>query len=395
MSTLAPVRPSATPRPKAAPAEPFASFDELLAALRERRREFSAQRQLSPDIVAGFKRHGVYRMLVPRRLGGDERSPREFCERIETIARADGSAGWVASFGMGVTYLAGLPLATLQQIYADGPDVVFAGGLFPPQAAARVDGGYEVSGRWHFASGCTGADVVGVGIVPPRAEGAPALPRMAVMPRAKATVVPNWDVIGMAGTGSHDLVVDKVVVPDAWTFLRGARATLDEPMFRYPSLSFATQVLAVVGLGIARAAIEELRGMATGRVSITGAPVLADRPVVQMELAKCEAELRAARAFFYESIDEAWAMLLRGDERVADEEVNLLRLSSTHAARTAADVTRRIQMQTGMTGIQESCPISTQVRDSLVLTQHAFLGDITYQNAGAMLVGQKPLPGYL
>ena len=184
-------------------------------------------------------------------------------------------------------------------------------------------------------------------------------------------------------------------MPDAWTFLRGARATLDEPMFRYPSLSFATQVLAVVGLGIARAAIEELRGMATGRVSITGAPVLADRPVVQMELAKCEAELRAARAFFYESIDEAWAMLLRGDERVADEEVNLLRLSSTHAARTAADVTRRIQMQTGMTGIQESCPISTQVRDSLVLTQHAFLGDVTYQNAGAMLLGQKPLPGYL
>lgn len=369
------------------------TFDELLTAIRARSAEFTAQRYISQDIIDSFKHHGVYRALVPKRFGGDERSPHEFCELIERISQADGSAGWVASFGMGAVYLAGLPADTFAQLYAETPDVVFAGGIFPPQPAPVVDGGYEVSGRWSFASGCMGATVVGVGISPVGDTDQP-LPRMAVMSPSKVSIDPTWNVIGLTGTGSHDIVVDKVMVPKEWTFVRGAPSTLEEPMFRYPTLSFATQVLAVVGLGIARGAIEELRAMASGRVSVTGAPKLSDRPQAQMQLAKAEAQLRSARAFFYDSIDEAWDALLSGG-KPTPEQVNMLRLSSTHAVRTGAEVTRSIQMLTGMTGIYESSPLSTQVRDSLVVTQHAFMGDITYQNAGAMLFGQKPLPGYL
>jgi len=149
-----------------------------------------------------------------------------------------------------------------------------------------------------------------------------------------------------------------------------------------------------VGLGVARAAIETLRELAGGRVSVTGAPSLGDRPQVQIELARADAQLRAARAFFYEAIDSAWDSLLRGDE-VSPEQTRLLRLSSTHAARTSADVARAVQMQAGMTGVYHDCPLSQQVRDVQVLTQHAFMGDITYQNAGAMLFGLPPLPGFL
>jgi alkylation response protein AidB-like acyl-CoA dehydrogenase len=369
------------------------SFDALLDDIRARRREFAQQQQLSPDVIDAFKAHGVYRSLVPRSLGGNEQSPREFCELVERIAQADGSAGWVASFGMGVTYLASLPPETLQKIYANTPDVVFAGGIFPPQPAPQVEGGYEVSGQWSFSSGCTGATVVGVGISPSGASGQP-LPRMAVLPAGKVRIQRNWDVIGLAGTGSHDVVVDKVVVPEDWTFIRGSQSQVDAPIFRYPGLSFATQVLSVVALGIARAAIEELRGLATGRISVTGAPRTADRPYVQMEIARCEAQVRSARAFFYEAMDDAWESLMRGDA-VSPEQTNLLRLSATHATRASAEATRSVQMLAGMTGIYESCPLSTQVRDSLVITQHAFMGDITYQNAGAMLFGLKPLPGYL
>jgi len=201
-------------------------------------------------------------------------------------------------------------------------------------------------------------------------------------------------VSGLAGPGSHDLVVDKVVVPEEWTFVRGSRSQFDAPIFRYPSLSLATQVLSVVSLGIARAAIEELKGLATGRISVTGAPRPAARPQVQMEIARCEAQLRSARAFFYEAMDEVWALLLRG-ETPGVEAVSALRLSATFATRTGAEVTRSIQMQAGMTGIYQDCPLSTQAQDSLVITQHAFMGDITYQTAGAVLFGLKPLPGYL
>lgn len=368
-------------------------MDALLRDIRQRRKEFEAQKHISPDIIERFKAVGVYRALVAKRFGGDEKSPAEFCELIETIARADGSAGWVASFGIGGVYLAALPVETLTKLYAKGPDVVFAGGIFPPQPAELVEGGYRVNGRWSWGSGSMGAEVIGAGILPKNGDNS-GLPRMAVMPRAQVSIEPNWDVMGLLGTGSHDIVVKDVIVPPEWTFVRGGASSLDTPLYRYPTLSFAAQVLTVVGLGIARAAIDEVLGMAAGRASVTGAPNLGERVYVQLEIAKIEAELRAARAWFYQAIDDVWQVLLKGD-KPSDQLVSMLRLSTTHASRVSADVTRRAQMVSGGSGVYESCPLAAQVRDVQMITQHAFMGDITYQNAGAMLFGLKPLPGYL
>jgi alkylation response protein AidB-like acyl-CoA dehydrogenase len=378
-----------------APSPQREGFAELLDAIRVRARagEFDRQRFISQDVIDAFKAHGIYRALVPKRFGGDECSPAEFCQLIERISHADGSAGWVASFGMSPVYLAALPLETLAKVYANGPDVVFAGGIFPPQPAEPVAGGYKVKGRWKYSSGSMGAELVGVGIAPRNGDKFD-LPRLAVMPRTSARIDPTWDTVGLAGTGSHDLVVDDVVVPEEWTFVRGGKPNLDEPFFRYPSLSFATQVLSVVGLGIARAALDELRGMASGRISVTGAPALADRPLAQVEIAKAEAALLSARAFFYESIDRAWQHVLAG-EAVPEQVTNLLRLSSTHASRVSADVARTAQMLSGMSGVYQDSPLARYVNDANVVTQHAFMGDVTYQNAGAIFFGKQPLPGYL
>lgn len=378
-----------------APITASEGFQTLLADIRERARqeEFDRQKFISQDVIERFKALGVYRALVPTRFGGDQRSPMDFCQMVEDISAADGSAGWVASFGMNPVYLAALPLATLEKVYANGPDLVFAGGIFPPQPAAFVDGGLEVNGRWKFSSGCMGASLIGVGISPKNGDTV-GLPRLAVMPREKVKIEETWDVVGLIGTGSHDVVIEGVVVPEDWTFVRGGPSNLDEPMFRYPSLSFATQVLSVVGLGVARAALDYLSGMASGRFSVTGAPALADRPLAQMQMAKAEAELRAARAWFYEAMENAWASVLAGDA-VSVEQTNLLRLSSTHATRVSAEVARSAQMLSGMTGVYRDNPLSRFVNDTLVITQHAFMGDMTYQNAGAIFFGNKPLPGYL
>ncbi|WP_353631556.1 indole-3-acetate monooxygenase [Pseudomonas canadensis] len=379
----------------AAPITDSQAFVDLLADIKQRGRagEFDRLGHIAPDVIESFKAVGVYRALVPRRFGGDERSPGEFCAMIEEIAKADGSAGWVASFGMSPVYLASLPLETIKQVYADGPDVAFAGGIFPPQPADPVEGGFKVNGRWKYSSGCMGASLVGVGIAPKNGDKLD-LPRFAVMPQSQVRIDRTWDTVGLLGTGSHDLVVEDVVVPEAWTFVRGGPANLDEPFFRYPSLSFATQVLSVVGLGVARAALDELRDMASGRISVTGAPAVADRPLAQVEIAKAEAALRAARCFFYEAIDDVWQLVLAGEPLPA-EKVNLLRLSSTHAVRVAAEVARSAQMLSGMTGVYNSSPLARFVNDAQVVTQHAFMGDITYQNAGAIFFGKQPLPGYL
>ena len=371
------------------------AFSALLVDIKKRARsgEFDRLGYIAQDVIDAFKTLGVYRALVPRRFGGDQCSPGEFCAMVEEISRADGSAGWVASFGMSPVYLASLPLDTIRQVYANGPDVVFAGGIFPPQPAEAVPGGFKVNGRWKYSSGCMGASLVGVGIAPKNGDKLD-LPRLAVMPQSKVRIEQTWDTVGLLGTGSHDLVVEDVVVSEEWTFVRGGAANLDEPFFRYPSLSFATQVLSVVGLGVARAALDELRDMAAGRISVTGAPAVADRPLAQVEIAKAEAALRAARAFFFESIEDAWQTVLRGDS-LSVEKTNLLRLSSTHATRVAAEVARTAQMLSGMTGVYNSSPLARCVNDAQVLTQHAFMGDITYQNAGAVFFGKQPLPGYL
>ncbi|WP_157218279.1 acyl-CoA dehydrogenase family protein [Flavisphingomonas formosensis] len=365
----------------------------LLVQARARRAEFGAQQQISADVVDLLREAGVYRALVARRFGGDEMSPSDFLRLIERISIADGSTGWVASFGFSAVYLSALPVATLEKMYADGPDVIFAGGIFPPQKAVPVDGGLEVSGRWSWGSGSTGADLIGVGIKVEGGGSTGGLPLIAVMPADKVQIAPNWDVIGLKGTGSHDMVVDKVVVPEEWTFVRGGASSLDTPLYQYPSMPLAAQVLAVVGLGVARAAIDELIGIAGGRTSITGQPTMADRAYVQSDLAKAEAALRSARAFFYEITDEAYATLVAGDP-LSVETRALLRLASTNAARVGADVAQTVYRLMGTTGVFASHPIAQYLQDAMIVPQHAFLADSTWQNAGRVLLGLDAPAGF-
>lgn len=366
-------------------------FDALLETIRQRREEFEAQRHISNDIIEEFKTLGVYRALVPASYGGDEKSPVEFLKMVEAISAADGSAGWVASFGMNPAYLAALPVETIAEVWKDSPDVVFAGGIFPPHPAERIDNGFRIKGRWKFASGCMGASLCGVGIQP---EEPGALPRMAVLPREQVEIDPTWDMVGMVATGSHDLVVEDAYVPEAWTFVRGGKPNIEAPFFRYPSLAFATQVLAVTNLGLAREALDIVRATAGGRKSVTGAPNLGEREYAQIALAKAEAKVLASRAFFYESTEEAWATILAGDEP-SREQINLLRLSSTHLTHECAEAIRSVYQISGMTGAENGHPLSRILRDAMLVTQHAFMGEITWKNAGAMFFGHDPLPGYL
>lgn len=368
------------------------AFLALLAEIRARREEFMAQRKVDPGIIDKLRRLGIYRAMVSKKFGGDERSPMAFCRAIEAISAADGSVGWVASFGAAATYLAALPEPTLRQVYANGPDVVFAGGLFPLQPVRRVPGGVLVKGRWKFGSGSPGADLIGVGIsIEDDTTGG--LPRVAVMPAAKVEIRENWDVIGLQGTGSHDLAVDDEVVPEEWTFIRGGAPSVDAPVNRYPTLALSAQVLAVVGLGIARSALDQIGDMAGGRVSITGAPRMVDRPHVQIEVGKAEASLRAARAFFYEATEQLWEKAVSA-ELPSPQDVTLVRLAASHAARTGAQVSRVCYELAGTTAIYNGHGLARAMCDSSVVAQHAFLNDGTYQSGGRIMLGLPAAPGY-
>ncbi|MDA3037941.1 MAG: acyl-CoA dehydrogenase family protein [Actinomycetota bacterium] len=370
-----------------------AAFDALLADIRARRSEFADQHFVSADIIDRFREIGIYRAFVPRAFGGGERSPTEFLVAIEAISEADGSAGWVASFGVCEAYLGGLPLESVHETWSD-PDAVFAGAMFPLQKAEVVDGKYLLNGRWRWASGCTSADRIGVGIVP-NEEGA--LPRMAVMPASQVQIdTGSWDMHGMAGTGSFDIVVEDVLVDPEWTFVRGAPLTPDGPFFRYPTITIAAQVLAVTSIGVAREAMNIVRsaGKPDGALSATGAPNIGDREYIQIEMAKAEARLRSARLFFYDSIDTAWDKLVKGQE-LDIETRNMMRLSCTHVTRECAAVVDAAYSVSGMAAAENSNHLSRCFRDVHLPTQHAFMGEMTLKNAGAVFFGREPERGYI
>ncbi len=384
----------ATPIHLASSSSPFDErrFETLLRTIEERRDDFHRARHVSQDIIEELRTLGLYRAFVPEQFGGSGMAPTDFLQLIERIACADGSAGWVASFAFASKYLASLPAETLRELYAEGPDVVFAGCVFPPQPARRVEGGFVVRGRWPFASGCNGASILGVGILSD-SENDGGLPRMAVMPAEKAEIDETWNAVGMRGTGSHDLIVEDVFVPDAWTFVRGSPPTLDTAAYRYPTLAMASQVLAVCGLGVARAALEYVIGDAASAPSITGAPSIADRPHAHLRIGEMEASLRSARAWFYEVTDSAWAALLDGGSASQEQTVDL-RLASTHAARVGAQVARGCYEVCGTIGIYEHSPLSRYVADASVVAQHAFIAEGSFLSAGKILAGHAPAPGF-
>ncbi|GJH34077.1 acyl-CoA dehydrogenase family protein [Paraburkholderia hospita] len=372
------------------------SLDVLIEEIERRRDEFDQVSHVPRDMIAKMKRAGIYRASTPRRFGGDALPPPQFLAILERIAIADGSTAWVAAFGSANTYLAALPIETQQRIYAKGPDQVFAGGLYPLQPAIKVPDGYKVSGQWRFASGCKGADWIGVGIGGTPASSGDAgagKPFTAVFPASEVEIVDNWNVVGMQGTGSHDLRLRDKFVDAQWTFVRGGHTLIDEPLYRYPAVAYQAQVHAAVNVGLARAALDLLTDMSGATKTTTGAPRLADRGYYRSGLAKAEAQWRSARAFFYESAQAAWDTILAGDP-VTPEQANLMRLSATHAAHVCAEVVMQAYQMAGIAAIYRESRLQRLVRDSIVVTQHAFLGEGTYDASGALFVGIPPVTPY-
>jgi alkylation response protein AidB-like acyl-CoA dehydrogenase len=361
------------------------TLDDVLEELALRRAEFGVQRYVPRDFVEQLKAVGVYRAATPVQFGGAGRPPADFLRDVERIAAVDGSTGWVASFGCQATYLGSLPLDSLAELYADGPDLVFGGALFPLQEAAPTPEGFAVSGRWRFASGSMAADVLCVGISGD--DSTSGRPRGALLRPEQLRIVQDWDAVGLRGTGSFDLVAEDVPVERRWTFIRGGEVVVDEPLYRYPAISYAAQALSVVSAGVARAALDLAEGVGDGRAGITGAPPLAERAHYRSGVAEAEARLRSARAYFFEAAQEGWDEVQ--DDEMGERTNAHLRLSAAHLARVASEVVHQLVSLSGTAAIFNGHPLLDLHHDALVAQQHAFLSPAIYDAAGAVLMGRE------
>lgn len=350
-------------------------------------------RRLAEPVVAALRDAGLFRMLVPRELGGAEATVADLVDCIAAVADGDGAAGWCLMIAATTGLTAALlPKQGAMEIHGD-PASITGGMLMPRGTAARVPGGYRVSGRWAYGSGsphCTwllgGVTVLGSDGKPEMLpSGHPHL-RMAFFPAGAFTILDTWHVAGLRGTGSHDYEVRDLFVPEHHTVgIGGEPPWADGPLYRFPMYGLLAIGVAAVGLGIARAAIDELTTLARAKTPTGSRRVLAERAAAQSGLAEAEALLGASRAFLSDAVASAWAAAEAGDALPIAERARL-RLAATHTARSCARAVDICYDLGGGSAIYESSPLQRHFRDMHTLTQHVMVGQQMYEVVGRIML---------
>ncbi len=384
-----------------ASAAALASAVALAPDIRARAEAIERGRRLPADLAAQLAAAGLFRMLVPRSLGGLELEPASMLATLETVGAADASVGWCVMIGATTAVVAAyLPPDVAREIYA-APGTI-TGGVFAPLGRAVVDGDqYRLSGRWQWASGSAnchwlmgGSVILDDGTPRRLPNGAPDA-RLLLFPAECATLIDTWHVSGLCGTGSGDMAVEGLRVPLA----HSVSLLVDAPreagaLYRFPVFGLLALGIAAVMLGNAGAAVTDLVDLAGGKQPQGSRKVLAERAVAQSELAQAVAALRAARALFYETVESAWAAACAGDPLDVATRAGL-RLAATHATRTAADVARAMYDLGGGSAVFSRSPLQRRFRDAHVGTQHLMVSPATWELTGRVLMGLPTDPTQL
>lgn len=365
----------------------------LLASIAARAADTEAQRRLPADLAAELAQAGLFRLLVPRSLGGAEVDVATLFATLEQLGRADAATGWCVMIG-GTTALisAWLPDAHAREIWSD-PDVI-TGGVFAPMGKAMIDGDdYVVSGRWAWGSGSAncawllgGAVIIDNGEMRRLPNGAPDH-RMMVMRRADVALIDTWDALGMRGTGSGDLAAHNVRVPQgrSVSFITDAPRH-DGPLYRFAPFGLLALGIAAVASGNALGALDDLKALAVAKKGQGSSRSLAERGVVQADFAAAHADLAAARALVQTEIATAWDHVVAGDALDLAARARL-RLAATRLTQVAARVAAKMHELAGGTSVYASHPLNRRFRDAHVATQHVMVAPPTLELAGRVLLG--------
>jgi alkylation response protein AidB-like acyl-CoA dehydrogenase len=376
--------------------EPSKALHALLPRIKARRKEIEEARQLPQDLVDDLVATGIFRFGVPRELGGEEGSPVDLVRIVETIATADGSVGWCAAVGMTVSGVAGyMPAEGAREVYTN-PSLPRAIVAEPAGAATEVDGGVRVSGRWRFASGVTHADWIGLGAIVME-NGAPRMTPHGpdiihvMVPTSEITIHDTWHVHGLRGTGSFDVSCEDVFVPNQRRFSAFApEHPLPQPLYQMPVLSIVAPSMIAPGLGIARAALDELYELAPTKLPALSMVPLAQKPLAQAEVARLEAMLGAARSFLYDTLDDLWETVSSGREGTRRQRA-LVRAACCYATEAVSHVTQRVSTLAGGSSVFNESSIQRHARDAEVITHHMTQSLHVWEDAGRMLLGFDPL----
>ena len=361
----------------------------LSKSFAQRSAEFEQARRLPADVSDAMAKAGIYRMFVPQSLGGSETSPLVSSQVFETLAQGDAACGWVAFIAAtSGSSLARIETSVAKQMFAS-PQTMLAGVFAPNGKAVKSGEDYILNGQWQWGSGTQNADWVLAGsmVIDPE-QPADAKPRahMCLVPKDAIEFLDTWHSTGLRGTGSTDFKLTDHRVPSAHIVGLEVRKMPDTPLFQFPNFTLLALGIGAVSMGIARAALNEFVDLAQQKKRISSSSTIAERSHTQMQIATAEAKLRSARAFYYDSVEQAWERALAGDTIDVDQRRNL-RLATTHAVMASAEVVDCAYNLAGGVSVYQSSNLQRHFRDIHVATQHIMVAPSTLETTGRLFLG--------
>ena len=373
---------------------------ELQPMLRAAGDEIEQHRQLPEAIVEALVERGIFKMLLPRSIGGAELDPLTYTAVLEALGQADGSTAWSLGQNSGCSMTAAYLAHEIAAEVFGGPRGILAWGPELPGAGkcVAVAGGYRVTGQWGFATGSRHATWLGAHCPIFEENGTPRLGpngrqlvRTMLVPKREATVIDNWQVLGLRGTGSDSYRFDDHFVRQAYTASRDNDAERREasPLYQFTSGMIYAMSFSHVSLGIAKGAFDAFIELARDKVARGAKGTLRENNVVQSQVSQCEAKLKSARAYLRGVIGEMWDEA-QNTGAISPEHHPQLRLAATWAIHQARDVVATVYHAAGASAIFESNPLERRMRDIHAGTQQGQGRPIHFETVGQMLMGLPP-----
>lgn len=382
-------------------------IERLADVIRTGGDEAQRLRRCPTSVIDALIEAGLFRFTIPCELGGENASIGQTIEVIEAISAIDGSVGWNAMLGSEINAMAagGMPPELAKEVYVDHPRVVMCGGggpgTRPSKAVEQRDGSYRVWAHATFISGCHNATwcfmiapVVeddSVKIV----DGAPIV-KLWMLHRSEWQILDTWDVAGLRGSGSHDVVTEGGLVPARFAAvdLVTVPPLYDNPVFRVPVPLRLAYNKAAVAIGIARGALDAFVELANTKTPVLSSTLLRDRPLAQLRMGEGEASLRAARAFLFEAMGQVDDELSAGRPAPSAVATQVARLACAHAVNASMHVVDAVHNAAGTSAMRMDSPLERKLRDAHGCATHRWVAQPLFSELGRIFLGHEAPPEF-
>ena len=371
----------------------------MIPALQERSAEANRNQTLPTETIQEFQEAGFFKVLQPKRYGGYEMDPQVFFDIQLTLAEGCMSSAWV--YGVVAVHAFQLALFDDQaqkDVWGEDETTLMSSSYQPVGKVERVEGGFQLSGHWSFSSGSEHCDWVLLGaMIPPENEGGAPDMRTFLLPKKDYRIVRNWDVFGLQGTGSHDIIVDGAFVPDYRTHRAADGFACDNPgnkvntapVYRIPWAQIFVRAVASSAIGATQGALNSFLDIAAARISSNTGQKTVDDPDAQQAVAAAMRRIDELKLVLYRNLDHMTDKVKAGEEIAIEDRVRF-RLDSAQVLSKCIEVVDPLQNLCGARGIFFGKPIVQYFLDLHAGRSHVANEPTRYlNNLGGMYLGHE------